>query len=308
VTAGTAELHPVLRAIKEPAEGERVALVVEGGGMRGAVSGGMALGLHELGLAERFDAAYGSSAGALNAMWLISGRALDGMPTWTDAEFGKDLMSKRRIFGERPIVDMKTMIERNYERVSPGLFEAVLAADTEFHPLATDVESGLAVDLHDQITDRESLILAARATSNLPLIGGPPVPLNGSRYLDAGLSAAIPFQAAIDDGATHLLLLRSRKSGDVATDPSGLGGRLTTRMLGRISPAIRAGYLTRGRREGADEELLARHDREPGLTPSILSIRPPADSPVPSRLESDMEVVRTGLEAGRRAVHDTFAE
>jgi predicted patatin/cPLA2 family phospholipase len=307
VTAGTVEIHPVLRAIREPAEGERVALVVEGGGMRGAVSGGMALALHELGLADNFDAAYGSSAGALNAMWLISGRALDGMPTWTDAEFGKDLMSKRRIFGKRPIVDMKTMIEQNYERVSPGLFDAVLAAGTEFHPLATDVETGQAVDLHPQVTDRQSLILAARATSNLPLIGGPPVSLNGSRYLDAGLSAAIPFQAALDDGATHLLLLRSRKKGDLATDPSGLGGRLTTRMLGRISPAIREGYLTRGRREGADEEFLARHDREQGLTPSILSIRPPHDSPVPSRLESDMEVVRNGLEAGRQAVHEAFS-
>ncbi|MCB0829941.1 MAG: patatin-like phospholipase family protein, partial [Solirubrobacterales bacterium] len=161
--------------------------MIEGGGMRGAVSGGMAMALHELGLAESFDAAYGSSAGALNALWLISGRAEDGMPTWTDAELGKDLMSKRRIFGKRPIVDMKTMIEQNYEIVSPGLFEAVLAADTEFHPLATDIETGLAVDLHDQVRDRESLILAARATSNLPLIGGPPVAMNGGRYLDAGL-------------------------------------------------------------------------------------------------------------------------
>jgi predicted patatin/cPLA2 family phospholipase len=261
----------------------------------------MAMALHELGMAERFDAAYGSSAGALNALWLISGRAEDGIPTWTDTEFGKDLMSKRRIFGKRPIVDMKTMIEQNYERVSPGLFEAVLAAQTEFHPLATDVATGQAVDLHDQITDRETLILAARATSNLPLIGGPPVPVNGSRYLDAGLSAAIPFQAAIDDGATHLLVLRSRKEGDLAADPSGIGGKLTTRMLGRISPGIRDGYLTRGQREGADEAFLARHDRETGLSPSILQIRPSPDSPVPSRLESNIDVVTAGLEAGRRA-------
>ena len=42
--------------------------------MRGAVSGGMALALDELGLARAFDAAYGSSAGTLNAMWLVSGR------------------------------------------------------------------------------------------------------------------------------------------------------------------------------------------------------------------------------------------
>ncbi len=275
--------------------------------MRGAVSGGMGLALHELGLADRFDAVYGSSAGALNGMWLLSGRAEDGVPTWTDTALGKVVMNKRRIFGPRPIVDMQTVIEQHYERVSPGLFQAALDADTEFHPLATDIETGLAVDLYRQITDRESLILALRATSTLPMIGGPPVEMGDRRYLDAGLSAAIPFQAAIDDGATHLLVLRSRKEGDVATDPSGLGGRLTTRMLGRISPAVSTGYLTRGQREGADEAFLARHATETGLTPCILQIRPDPDSPVPSRLESNMEVVRAGLDSGHRAVLEAFA-
>jgi hypothetical protein len=72
-------------------------------------------------------------------------------------------------------------------------------------------------------------------------------------------------------------------------------------MLGRISPGIRDGYLTRGQREGADEAFLARHDRETGLSPSILQIRPSPDSPVPSRLESNIDVVAAGLEAGRRA-------
>jgi hypothetical protein len=37
------------------------------------------------------------------------------------------------------------------------------------------------------------------------------------------------------------------------------------------------------------------------MEPAILSIRPPADSPVPSRLERDLGVIRAGLEAGRAA-------
>lgn len=270
--------------------------------MRGAVSGGMALALHELGFGERFDAVYGSSAGALNGLWLISGRVEDGIPTWTDQKLGRELMSKRRIVGRRPIVDMETLIGRRYEELSPGLVDAVLAADTEFHPLATDIETGLGIDLHDQIVDRESLQLAIRATSTLPLIAGPPVELNGRRYLDAGLSEAIPFKAALADGATHVLVLRSRKAGDVASDPAGFGGRITSRMLGRISPAIRDGYMTRGRREGEDEAFLARHDGDPALTPAILSVRPHPDSPVPSRLEGDIDVVRAGLESGRQAM------
>jgi predicted acylesterase/phospholipase RssA len=88
--------HPVALALRERPPGARIALVVEGGGMRGAVSGGMALALHELGLAGAFDAAYGSSAGALNAMWLVSGRLPTGIPTWTDPALVRALISRRR--------------------------------------------------------------------------------------------------------------------------------------------------------------------------------------------------------------------
>jgi hypothetical protein len=79
------------------------------------------------------------------------------------------------------------------------------------------------------------------------------------------------------------------------------------RLLRRISPAIAEGFLTRAEREGADEELLGRYDTDPTMEPCILSIRPPARSPVPSRLERDVEVVRAGLEAGRLALHAALA-
>ena len=49
---------------------------------------------------------------------------------------------------------------------------------------------------------------------------------------------------------------------------------LTGRALRRVSPALETAFRTRGEREGADEELLARHDADPMLEPSILSIRP----------------------------------
>ena len=134
-------MHPVLAALRDRPPGARVALVVEGGGMRGAVSGGMALALDELGLAGAFDAAYGSSAGTLNAMWLVSGRVRDGIPTWTDPGLVGELIQPRRALRGGPVVDVETLVERRYEELSPGLFGAVLAARTALHPLATDVET-----------------------------------------------------------------------------------------------------------------------------------------------------------------------
>ena len=293
----------MIEALRGRPEGARLALVVEGGGMRGAVSGGMVLGLHQLGLDGAFDAAYGSSAGTLNAMWLLSGRVEDGIPTWTDPALVDELISRRRAFGRRPIVDVKTLVEQRYEQLSPGLFEAVLAVRTELHPIATEVATGEAVDLHRQIADEATLRQAIRASATLPLLSGRPVTIDGSRYLDAGLSAAIPFRFAFADRATHVLVLRSRRQGEVATRPTGASARVMTRLLARIDPAVARAFLSRAEREGADEELLARHDADPQTTPHVLSIRPAPGSPVPARLERDIEVVRAGLEAGRQALH-----
>ncbi|HTU14478.1 MAG TPA: patatin family protein [Solirubrobacterales bacterium] len=295
--------HPVTAALKERPPGSRLALVVEGGGMRGSVSGGMALALDELGLGDRFDAAYGSSAGALNAMWLLSGRVRDGMPTWTDPGLNRDLISWRRLIGKRPIVDVERLVDHTYERLSPGLFASVLASRTELHPIATEVSGGRAVDLNFHIRDEATLREAIRASATLPLLAGDPVTIAGTRYLDAGLSSAIPLRAALADGATHVVVLRSRREGEVVAPPTGIGAKVTSRLLSRIDPAVAGAFLSRAERELEDERQLASHDLDPAMTPHVLSIRPAADSAVPSRLERDVAVIEAGLEAGRLAAH-----
>ena len=77
--------HPVADVLRERARagsapGARrdphtVALVLEGGGMRGVVSAGMAAAIERLGLTASFDLVVGSSAGAINAGALIAGVA-----------------------------------------------------------------------------------------------------------------------------------------------------------------------------------------------------------------------------------------
>jgi predicted patatin/cPLA2 family phospholipase len=310
--------HPVLRVLRERAargdgagpgaydDGVRLALVVEGGGMRGAVSGGMGLALHEAGLTRCFDAAYGSSAGGLGAAWLLSGKVDAGLQTYFDRGIVERVIRPRRAVGRGPIVDMDHMIGTIYERVAPGFFELVLASPVELHPLATDVETGRPVDLRATIADVPSLRDALRATSRLPLLAGPPVAIDGRRYLDAGLSAAIPFRAAMEDRATHILLLRSRRAGD-RTAPPGRGGRIAVaRMLRRIGPEVAAAYVSRAEREGTDEDELDRHAADPGLEPHILAIQTAADAPTVSRLERSGDKLRLALEAGHAAAEDAL--
>jgi predicted acylesterase/phospholipase RssA len=56
-------------------DGARIALAIEGGAMRGVVSAGMVAALEQLGLTHAFDAVYGSSAGAINGAYFLTGQA-----------------------------------------------------------------------------------------------------------------------------------------------------------------------------------------------------------------------------------------
>ncbi len=302
-----AAVHPVLAALRERPPGARVALVIEGGGMRGAVTGGMALAVERLGLTGAFDAVYGTSAGALNAMWLVAGRVERGSQTWWDPTLVHTLIEPRRALRGGRIVDTETLVEERYDVLSPGVFRAALDAPATLHPMATDVDTGAPVDLRPTITDEASLRRALRASSALPLLAGGPVPIDDRRFLDGGLTVAIPFRRAIEDGATHVVVLRSRRLGDITQPPSRVSGRLVGGLLRRISPATAGAYLGRAVAEGRDEAELAERDAGRIASPAWLSVRPLPDSPVPSRLERDVGVVREALEAGEEAARQVLA-
>ena len=227
-------MHEVLRVIEERArsgsrpgrrdDGLRIALSIEGGGMRGTVSAGMALALHERGLVPAFDAVYGSSAGAISGAWLLSSTP-EGLRGWADPEYARSLIRwsamLRRRPNRRPVVDVETLIEVLYQTEFPLDFASVLASPVEYHPLATDAATGESTDLRPLITDEAELRLALRASASLPFLAGPPIELHDRRFFDAGVAESIPFRTPLAQGATHILVLRSRRPLDAADGPAG---------------------------------------------------------------------------------------
>ncbi|MDQ2814981.1 MAG: patatin-like phospholipase family protein, partial [Actinomycetota bacterium] len=220
----------------------RVALAVEGGGMRGVISAGMALELHERGLVPAFDAVYGASAGAITGAWLLSSRP-EGLLGWTEPAYAKTLIRRSGLLRGRPAVDVRTLIEELYQTTFPMDFASVLASPVEYHPLATDAGTGESTDLRPFVSTPAELRLALRASAALPLLAGPPVTLAGRRFYDAGVSESVPYRTALAQGATHVLVLRSRR--DPLTRLAGVtpsrSVRLITRTtLRREAPALRA--------------------------------------------------------------------
>jgi predicted patatin/cPLA2 family phospholipase len=333
--AGPAAPHEVLRALaarrragSRPGardDGLRIALVIEGGGMRGVISAGMALALDELGLVPAFDAVYGASAGAITGAWLLS--RPQGLRGWAEPAYAKTLIRRTALLRGRPVADVRALIEDLYQTTFPMDFAAVLASPVEFHPLATDAATGQSTDLRPLIANPAELRLALRASAALPLLAGPPVEFAGRRFYDAGVSESVPYRTALTQGATHLLILRSRphpapdthrppqSAPHPAPDthrPSRSARWLARTTLRRDTLALRAAFLARESRRAADDQILADYEAAsaatsvPATHPAVLSIRPAAGSPAVSRLATDGTLLRAALEAGRAAAHATL--
>jgi predicted patatin/cPLA2 family phospholipase len=76
------ELHPALKSLYsrkslislpgQRTDEKKIAIAIEGGGMRGCVAGGMVTALWHLGLQDSVDVVYGSSAGSLVGAYFVS--------------------------------------------------------------------------------------------------------------------------------------------------------------------------------------------------------------------------------------------
>ncbi|WP_279581503.1 patatin-like phospholipase family protein [Fodinicola feengrottensis] len=198
----------------------RLVLLIEGGSSRGAYSSGMTIPIEQLGLLPMFDAVYGSSAGALNAAWLVCGRAESTQHAWWDPIIMRTTINPRRALRRRPVVDTDFLVHKVYTEIMPMGFQEILDSAVTFHPIATDAQTGEPVDLYEQIHDQSSLQTALRASTAMPLLTGGPIEIDGRSYVDAGLSEAVPVRTALAQNATHIVALRTRRTDETASAPA----------------------------------------------------------------------------------------
>ncbi|MCX6398390.1 MAG: patatin family protein [Propionibacteriales bacterium] len=282
-------------------DGFRVALAIEGGGNRAAYSAGMALALDEAGLTDSFDDVYGTSGGALNGAWLLTGEAQRWMRSWAWPEVAAArITDPRRVLRGGPLIDLARLVHHVYEAITPMDFEAIIANPIGFHPMATDARTGEGVDLAPHVTDRRSLQTALRATSCLPLLAGRPVRLGGRTYVDGGLSEGVPYRSALADGATHVLVLRTRRTDQYAVPPSRLERALLAPYFLRHGWQAGRAHVGRHQTYAADDLHLADATAAPIAT--LVEVRPPIGSPDVGRLSSDLAAIETAIEIGHRTM------
>jgi predicted patatin/cPLA2 family phospholipase len=281
-------------------DGRRIALVIEGGGMRGVVSAGMAAAIEQLGFTGCFDEVHGASAGAFAGAFLLAGQAAYLTALYPHG-FGNPMFAsaRRMLLEGRPVFDLEYVVREVWRRQRPLRTERILGCGIDLHCTATDVEGAAIVDLA-QLCDDAEIRAAMLASSRLPWLAGGPVTFRGRRLLDATLAEAIPVRAA-RAGATDLLVLQTRPHGIAHSPLSGPVARLTDNYLRKLNPVLVTLRETRSQRYDQLSAELAAAAADPRAEPAVCVIRPPSGTPVIGQMENRPGVLAVAGSHGLRA-------
>lgn len=222
------------RATGSRDDGHWIAVVVSGGGMRGAYAGGMAHALDDAGLGRWVDAFYGSSAGAYVAAALMLGDGRGSALIFHEDMACRAFIDPRRLASGRPVVSLDHLLDDIMVHSKPMPWERL--PGSSLHVVATAADDLTSHVLAPASPDEWKRAL--RATAAIPLLAGPPVELQGRRWIDGSVSEPLPVLRALRDGATHVLALLTRTVPELRRAAPAAGPARWARGLDRLAPGL----------------------------------------------------------------------
>lgn len=361
-------IHPVVELLHQRRrsgtkdDGFKVALSVEGGGMRGCLSAGMVAALYYLGLEDAVDVVYGSSAGGVIGSYFVT-RQLQwfGPEIYYDSltTAGKEFIDAKRLmralgigalnprlwydfitkprFG-RPVLDLNFLLKRTLQETKPLDWEEFVRQQPKqpIKIVASNLrdEKAVVMDMENgSFSSLAELAQCMHASCLLPGIAGPLMNRddttgkmrlgnnlkNAIPMADALLYEPMPFKSAIAEGATHVVVLRTRPDGTDVTGKSSIFERMIFRRFFKRKnnlPRI-LDYMNKGLHKMlyakdvlALNEMANDFDRAYTDTtkPHVLTVAVPPGSPEVARLEARRSVIFDGVRRGFARAYDALVE
>ncbi|KAG7358630.1 patatin-like phospholipase [Nitzschia inconspicua] len=344
----------------------KIALVVEGGGMRGCVTAGMVAAVDYLGLRDCFDVVYGSSAGSVIGAYFITGQLpwfgpelyYDRLPTagkhFIDTSrllrmLGLGLLNPKllkdvvtRPNAGKPVLNLDYLLKdtlQNTKRLDWKTFEEQQGKmPLKIMASALKGEKPIVLDYeHGHFSSLEEMAQCMHASCLLPGITGAVMNLrtndeatdkpkfvlrnnlNDDDYeplADSMIYAPIAYDVARQDGATHMVVLRSKPDGGDVIGKGGSIGELLTfsrffKRKNKLPRIFRHMWQQRHKRWYAHSVLelneAAQPDNTSDLPPTLTVALSPEYSEI-ARLESRRAAIFEGVRSGFARAYDALVE
>src|SRR5580765_5249695 len=168
---------------RAPDDGRKVALIVEGGAMRGVISCAALMSLQDLGMTTVFDEVYGASAGAVNAAYFLAGQA-----AYATTIYYQKINNTRfiRRLWHRKLVDIDDLFDSIIGGERPLRVDRVLASRSRFFVTIADACTGEAFLVEAQ-SSTTPLLTLLKASAAMPLLYHGLVSVDGRDCFDGGL-------------------------------------------------------------------------------------------------------------------------
>ncbi len=285
------------RSADDPAPSRKIALVIEGGGMRGVYSAGSLLALEFLGYRTVFDEVYATSAGAINAAYFLSGQG-----SFSISMYYRNINNSKFInpFRLHKIADIDYVYDTVISRLCPLDVDAMVSSEPQLFVSVTDYEtpSGLVVDIQACETSPVDVL---KASSALPLLYNKTVEVAGRPCIDGGLSNLLPIEQAVANGCTDVLVVLTRPAWYRNQAPGRLQRFLFNRLFARGNEKLESMYAESHTRDNRSRDLaLGRICSRPV---NIATICPAGDDTKVSRLTKNAERLKAAARRqGRRTM------
>ncbi len=218
---------------------DTIGLVVQGGGMRGVYSMGALAALEEMGFTHCFDHLVGSSAGALNGAYFLTGQASYGVETYIHYLSKKSFVNPFRL---KRIVDIDYLVDQIGKKVRPLHLDKLRSSPTTLHVSLTE-----RTHAHTEwITNRTADIdiwEAFRATAAIPLLYNKSVKVGDGHYVDGSISARLPVQRMMEYDCRYVVVILTMPHSHRILSTYSWLQSLTWPATRHYSPALRQAFF-----------------------------------------------------------------
>jgi len=250
---------------------DTIGLVVQGGGMRGVYSMGALAALEEMGFTHCFDHLVGSSAGALNGAYFLTGQASYGVETYLHYLSKKSFVNPFRF---TRIVDIDYLVDQIGKKVRPLHLDKLRTSPTTLHVSLTERTHAHTRWVTNRTPDID-IWEAFRATAAIPLLYNKSVKVGDGHYVDGSLSARIPLRRMMEHACRYVVVILTMPHSHRITPTHSWLQSLTWPATRHYSPALRHAFFGEDKDYNTTKSHLSGHPPHiPGSTHRVIVISP----------------------------------